>query len=110
MQDFMYVLQEDESFEIDTADGIHMDTYTFYLIDTTQAQPVRYIVGSDLEAYDLCEAKGLIPYKTEFHNVSVIAEIYAPDERTNLWTDYFGTCVLKGVGMFIYAQERNSNV
>lgn len=102
----LYLLAEDESIELTTNDGVHMSEYVFYLIDTTPAQPVRYVASSDLDAYELAESKGIVPYKTEFHNVTVNAEVYDLDERTGRWSDHIGTCILKGVGMFVYACER----
>ena len=100
----LYLMSEDKSIELTTSDGVHMSEYVFYLIDTTPAQPVRYAVGSALEAYELAESKDLTIYNTERHNVIVDADIYDLDARSGRWTDFLGTCLLDGIAIFMYAR------
>lgn len=103
---FVYLMTEDKSIELITDDGIHLAKRVYYLIDTTPAQPVRYVVVSALDAIELAESKGLAIYKTERHNVSVNADMYDLDARSGRWSDYIGTCILNGIGIFMYAQKR----
>lgn len=105
MDELLYLLAEDKSIELSTTDGVHLAKKLYYLIDTTPAQPIRYVVISALDAYELAESKGLAIYKTEQHIVSVNADIYDMDARSGRWTDYIGTCVLNGMGVYIFAQR-----